>query len=387
MSALLSSPHTIEGSSQSLINALPTLKEFKTTLSPSTRGAWAISDTRALVRRVLDNEEDRLLVIVGPCSIHDNDSVLEYANRLAALKEELEDKLILTMRVYVEKPRTTVGWRGLLNDPHLDGTFDMTEGIIRTRKLLCQIADLGIGAVSEVLDPVAAQYYSDLLCFAAIGARTTESQPHRALVSGLGIPAGFKNGTNGSFQIAFDAMQSASASHSFIGINDDGQGCVVKTPGNPDTVLILRGGRNNEAGYVPNYFAVDTKGALDYLRKQGLPERLIIDCSHANSYYDPLKQKDVAYSVAKQRADGNLALKGIMLESHLCTGKQSLPKDLSDLSELKYGVSITDGCLGWEETETLLRTLAGDSKNLPSTEKLLHPYSDTSSPASLWGAD
>jgi 3-deoxy-7-phosphoheptulonate synthase len=363
-------------------NTLPSLHQLKETLSPSVRGAAVIRENCDLVRRVLNHEDNRLLVVVGPCSIHDYDSVIEYADKLAALKEELDTKLILTMRVYVEKPRTTIGWRGLLNDPHLDGSFDMNEGIVRTRKLLCEIADKGIGAVSEVLDPVAAHYYSDLLCFAAIGARTTESQPHRALVSGLGIPAGFKNGTNGSFQIAFDAMQSASASHSFIGINDEGQGCVVKTPGNPDTVLILRGGRNNETGYVPNYFAVDTKGALEYLRKQGLPERLIVDCSHANSYYDPIKQKDAAYNVAKQRADGNLALKGIMLESHLHTGKQS---HKSSLAELQYGVSITDGCLGWEETASLLRSLAGDSAKLPSIERPLRVHSESST--SLWGAD
>jgi 3-deoxy-7-phosphoheptulonate synthase len=316
------------------------------------RGERATREAREAVRRILRREDDRLLVVVGPCSIHDAEAALEYAERLSRLQAECAGRLLFVMRVYLEKPRTTVGWRGLLNDPRMDGSFDMAEGLRRSRELLAEITDRGVPTATEVLDIAAPAYFSDLVSFAAVGARTTESQPHRALASGLPLPVGFKNGTDGSIQTALDAMISARESHGYLAPGEDGGLCEICTPGNPDTLLILRGGK----ACGPNYDPASVADAEARLTRLGLPPAIMVDCSHANSGSDPLRQGAALEAVARQRAEGNRALVGVMLESHLHTGKQALTHGGVGL---RYGVSVTDACLGWSETEDLLRTLAG----------------------------
>jgi 3-deoxy-7-phosphoheptulonate synthase len=291
--------------------------------------------------------DSRMLIIVGPCSIHDTSAALEYMTGLAELSTELSDKLLVVARAYFEKPRTTVGWRGLINDPRMDGTYDMAEGLRLARRLLVQITDMGLPVATELLDTATHDYYTDLVSFGAIGARTTESQPHRAMASGLPLPVGFKNATDGGVQVALDAMVSAGASHSYIGFDDDGQACVVKTHGNKDTSLILRGGRQSQ----PNFDRVSVARAVADLDRVGLPKALIVDASHANSGYDPMQQPFVAERVVTQRLEGESALRGIMIESNLFSGKQPISPNM------RYGVSVTDGCLGWDETAALLRRL------------------------------
>jgi len=301
---------------------------------------------RDTVQRILRREEQRLLVITGPCSIHDPKSALEYAQRLLALRPQVEDELFLVMRVYFEKPRTTVGWKGLINDPHLDGSYEVDSGIRAARRLLLDINCLGMPAASEFLDPIVPQFIADLVTWAAIGARTTESQTHREMASGLSMPVGFKNGTDGSLQIAIDAMLSAKHPHHFLGIDQNGAVSVVRTTGNVDGHVVLRGGRART-----NYDAASIADAGAQLRKAGLPDRLMVDCSHANSSKQHAKQEEVWQNLIAQKQAGCPPLIGVMLESHLHEGNQPIPKNLADL---KYGVSLTDACLSWEATERML---------------------------------
>jgi 3-deoxy-7-phosphoheptulonate synthase len=306
-----------------------------------------VSDARASARAILSGEDDRMLVIVGPCSIHDPESALEYAKRLAELSLEVSDRLLIVMRVYFEKPRTTVGWKGLINDPHLDESFDISAGLSLARKLLLDILDLGLPAATEFLDPIVPQYIADLISWAAIGARTTESQTHREMASGLSMPVGFKNATDGSVQTAIDAMGSSRTAHNFLGIDQDGATSIIKTAGNPDSHVVLRGGRNG-----PNFGPGDVQAAREALRKAGLHPALMVDCSHANSGKDPKRQPEVWRSLNEQRAAGASGLIGAMLESHIHFGAQPLG---SDPAKLQYGVSITDACMDWETTAALLR--------------------------------
>lgn len=302
---------------------------------------------RAAIRAVLEGHDDRLLVVVGPCSLHDPDSALEYAARLAELAPQVDDRLLLVMRAYVEKPRSTVGWKGLVYDPHLDGSGDMAEGLRLSRRLMLEMLELGLPLASELLQPMAAGYFDDLLGWAAIGARTSESQIHRELVSGLDLPVGFKNGTDGSLGIACDAMRSAAHGHRHFGLDELGHPALVETRGNADTHLVLRGGHGG-----PNFDAASVAAARQALERQGIAARIMVDCSHANSGKDPHRQPEVLASVLDQRLAGDASLRGVMLESHLFDGSQPLSGSLT------YGVSITDGCLGWAATEALLRDAA-----------------------------
>lgn len=302
---------------------------------------------RDTVRRILERKDERLLVIVGPCSIHDSKAALEYARRLAALRQELGDQLYILMRVYFEKPRTTIGWKGLINDPRLDGSNDMEMGLKIARRLLLDINDLGLPAATEFLDPITPQYLADLVSWSAIGARTTESQTHREMASGLSMPVGFKNGTDGGLQIAIDAMGAARHPHVFLGIDQEGRTSIVRTLGNPDGHVVLRGGRLRT-----NYDATSIGEATQQLLKAGLPPVLMVDCSHANSGKQHARQEEVWQSVVGQRASGNQALIGLMVESQLHEGNQAIG---SNPAELRYGVSITDACVGWETTARMLR--------------------------------
>lgn len=299
---------------------------------------------REQVRAVLDRDDPRLLVVVGPCSIHDPAAALEYARRLASLRDEVADRLLIIMRVYFEKPRTTTGWKGLINDPHLDGSCDMEFGLRTARQLLLDILSLGLPTATEFLDPITPQYTADLVSWAAIGARTVESQPHREMASGLSMPVGLKNATNGTVQSAVDALLTCRMPHCFLGIDQQGCSSIIKTRGNPDTHLVLRGG-----GGRTNYHPVEIAAATDYLRKAGLPERLLVDCSHANSGKDPRRQAEVWSTLQAQRTGGESPIIGAMVESFLEEGSQPFG------ASLRHGVSVTDPCLGWNETVALLR--------------------------------
>jgi len=301
---------------------------------------------RHAVQAVLRGEDPRVLIIVGPCSIHDDEAALEYGKRLAKLSEHVGDRILLVMRVYFEKPRTTVGWKGLVNDPHLDGSFDVSDGLHRARALLLKLNEMGVLAATEFLDSVVPQYIADLVSWAAIGARTTESQTHREMASGLSMPVGFKNGTDGNSQIAVDAMKTSRAGHAFLGIDTTGQTCVVHTNGNQYGHLILRGGTQGA-----NYEASMVTEVQQRLEDAGLPSGILVDCSHANSEKDYMRQSIAFRDVVKQRVDGNEGLVGLMVESHLNPGNQKLG---DDPAKLEYGVSITDACIGWDETEELL---------------------------------
>lgn len=305
-----------------------------------------IADTRRRIHRILRGEDDRLLVIVGPCSIHNPDAAIEYARKLQAVRARYRDQLEIVMRVYFEKPRTTVGWKGLINDPHLDGTCDITQGIQLARTILLNINGKGLPCATELLDPVTPQYIADLLSWTAIGARTTESQIHREMASGLSMPVGFKNGTDGSLQTAIDAMTAARSEHSFLGIDPDGFTSIISTTGNPDGHVVLRGGRVRT-----NYDAQSIADAVAALDKAKLPPRLMVDCSHANSGKQHAKQEEVWNSVIAQRAEGNQFITGVMVESFISEGSQPLKAP----ADLKYGVSITDACIDWNTTERILR--------------------------------
>jgi 3-deoxy-7-phosphoheptulonate synthase len=329
------------------VSRLITPAQIKDQLPAKSNHLELVCESRATARAILRGADGRMLVVVGPCSIHDAESARDYARRLAVLSREVADRYFIVLRVYFEKPRTTIGWKGLMNDPHLDDSCDVAHGIALARKLLLECLDLGLPTGTEFLDPIMPQYIADLISWAAIGARTTESQTHREMSSGLSMPVGFKNGTDGSIQTAIDAMKSASAPHSFLGIDQDGATSIVKTSGNPDSHVVLRGGRAG-ANYHPHQVAA----SCEALRKAGLRPSLMVDCSHANSGKDPARQKDVWKSILAQREGGRREIIGAMVESHIHGGNQPLGISPADL---KYGVSITDACLDWESTEALLR--------------------------------
>jgi 3-deoxy-7-phosphoheptulonate synthase len=312
----------------------------------------AVVRGRGEVGNVLDGSDDRMLVVVGPCSVHDPAAALDYAERLAGAARRLQADLLIAMRVYFEKPRTTTGWKGLINDPHLDGSLDVNTGLRMARQLLLEVLDYGLPVGTEFLDPITPQYIADAVSWGAIGARTTESQTHRQLSSGLSMPVGFKNRTDGNVQVAVDAVRAAAASHAFAGIDDAGAPAILYTKGNPDGHVILRGGRG-----APNHRADGVAAALELLRGSGLRERLVIDASHDNSAKDPGLQVLAAGEIADQVADGNAAIAGVMLESFLVEGRQ----DLGD-EELVYGQSITDPCLDWEATVSILDQLASAAR-------------------------
>ncbi|MCL4218377.1 MAG: 3-deoxy-7-phosphoheptulonate synthase [Candidatus Hydrogenedentes bacterium] len=323
--------------------------ELKERLPMSAKANTTVVEGRKTVIDILNGTDRRLMAVVGPCSIHDEKAALEFAQRLRGLAEELEEQIFVVMRVYFEKPRTIVGWKGLINDPHLDGSFDIAAGLHLGRKLLLDINELGLPAGTEMLDPISPQYMADLVTWASIGARTTESQTHRQMASGLSMPVGYKNGTDGNLTIAVQAMQAGLQAHSFLGIDGAGRTCVVNTNGNPWGHLILRGGAEG-----PNYDAKSVAWAIDTLRKAEVSTSMVVDCSHANSAKDYRKQPDVWRNVISQRVEGNDHLVGMMLEANLVEGKQ----ELADPAGLIYGVSVTDGCVGWETTESLLRLAA-----------------------------
>ena len=307
--------------------------------------------SRREVADIVTGRDDRLLAITGPCSVHDEKACIEYAGRLAELAGELSDRLLIVMRVYFEKPRTTVGWKGLINDPELDGSYNIPEGLRRARSFLLQVGELGLPAGTEFLDPFIPQYVADLVSWGAIGARTAESQTHRQMASGLSMPVGFKNGTGGSIQLAIDGVVAAKVPHAFLGIDGSGAGAVVDTVGNDSCHIVLRGGSDG-----PNYGAEFVAVAQNLLRQSGERENVVIDCSHANCGKDHLKEPIAFKDVLQQRVDGNKGIVGVMLESHLNAGNQSLGASKDDL---EYGVSITDPCVDWETTEDLLREAHG----------------------------
>jgi 3-deoxy-7-phosphoheptulonate synthase len=315
---------------------------------PLTETASAtVAQGRERVVRILQLADPRLLVVVGPCSIHDEKAALEYATRLNELRHQVSDRMEIVMRVYFEKPRTTIGWKGLINDPHLDGSHDIEAGLKIARRLLLEITNMGLPTATEFLDPIVPQYIADLVTWAAIGARTTESQTHREMASGISAPVGFKNATDGSLQIAIDALGAARSPHSFLGMDADGVTSIVRTTGNPDGHVVLRGGRAR-----PNYDAESIREAEAALKKSGLPAVLMVDCSHANSGKQHTRQEDVWRSVIDQRIAGTRSLIGMMVESNLHEGNQPFPRPAR---ELQYGVSITDACINWETTERMLR--------------------------------
>jgi len=328
------------------LEVLPTPEEIKQRLPLSETAANAVFQARETIKRILDRQDPRLFVVVGPCSIHDVVAARDYARRLKALADEVQDTLFLVMRVYFEKPRTTVGWKGLINDPRMDDTFRIDEGLQVARDLLLELAELGLPAGTEALDPIIPQYIHDLIAWTAIGARTTESQTHREIASGLSTPVGFKNGTNGSLEVAINALQSVASPHSFLGINQFGQSAVIRTLGNRYGHMVLRGGDR------PNYDSVSIALCEKALRDKKLPVNIVVDCSHANSFKDPAMQPLVMRDCVHQIMEGNRSIVGVMIESNLGAGNQSIP---ADRSQLKYGVSVTDACVDWATTETMLR--------------------------------
>ena len=312
----------------------------------SEQASQFVSDSRSHIKNILQGKDRRLMVVVGPCSIHDPDGALEYGRRLASLANELSDQLFLIMRVYFEKPRTTVGWKGLINDPDMNGTHLISKGLGIARGLLCRLTAMKLPVANEMLDPITPEYLADQLSWGAIGARTTESQTHREMASGLSFPIGFKNGTDGNLQIALDAMKAALSQHSFLGINREGLSSIIRTTGNPDVHIVLRGGKE------PNYHPEDIAATEEMLKKSGLLPTIMVDCSHGNSNKDHRRQTLVLDEVLSQIEAGNKSISGVMIESYLEEGNQPTP---TDPSQLKYGVSITDKCIDWATTEQALR--------------------------------
>jgi 3-deoxy-7-phosphoheptulonate synthase len=330
------------------------IKEFTPLISPDAlkeelpitqASTQTVLNGRKVIQDIIIRKDPRMMVITGPCSIHDAQAAIEYAQRLSRLQQRVHDTLYLVMRVYFEKPRTTVGWKGLINDPHLDGSYDMISGLKKARRLLGDITALGLPTATELLDPFIPQYIAGLVCWAAIGARTTESQTHREMASGLSMPVGFKNGTDGNLSVAVNAMIAASAPQHFLGIDHNGKASVVSTKGNPFTHLVLRGGRR------PNYDSCSIREVVEMLREKKLPEAAVVDCSHANSRKHFKEQAVVWNDVVSQRAAGAEVIVGLMLESNLNEGQQ---KNTGDLNTMEYGVSITDACISWEMTEDLI---------------------------------
>ena len=337
----------------SSMRELITPKKIISELPMSTRAVETVVETRQEIINILNRKDKRLLLIVGPCSIHDVAAAHEYAERLLAVKKDVSENILIIMRVYFEKPRTVIGWKGLINDPDLDNSFNINKGIKIARKLLIDLAEMGVPSGHEYLDLISPQYVSDLVCWGAIGARTTESQSHRELASGLSCPVGFKNGTDGGIQIAIDAIKAASKEHNFLSVTKEGKSAIFSTTGNKDCHIILRGGKNT------NYGAQDVKAVSKALDKNSLDPQIMIDASHANSQKDFQKQRLVAEDIAEQILNGNKNIFGIMLESNLLEGKQ----DISNKNNLVYGKSITDACIGWDETEELIRLLSDASKS------------------------
>ena len=311
----------------------------------SASGSEFVAASRDQIKNILHGKDPRLMVVVGPCSIHDPKAALDYAERLARLSRQVSDQLFLIMRVYFEKPRTTIGWKGLINDPDMDGTHLISKGLGVARGLLCKMTELKLPVATEMLDPITPEYLADMLCWGAIGARTTESQTHRELASGLSFPIGFKNGTDGNLQIAIDAMIAALHPHSFLGINREGLTSIIQTTGNPDVQIVLRGSKK------PNYYPEDIKKSEEMLEKNKLFPTIMVDCSHGNSEKNHEKQPLVLENVIGQILAGNRTISGVMIESFIEGGNQPIPKDLS---QLKYGLSITDRCIDWKTTERIL---------------------------------
>lgn len=328
------------------IQTLITPAELKAELPLNDQAYQTVLNGRATVRHILDGQDKRLFVVIGPCSIHDPAAALEYAARLKVLSEKVKDTLYIIMRVYFEKPRTTVGWKGLINDPDMNDSFNIEKGLRIGRQLLLQLNEMGLPCATEALDPNSPQYYQDLISWSAIGARTTESQTHREMSSGLSSPVGFKNGTDGGLTVATNAMQSVKHGHSFLGLNDQGQVSVIRTKGNPYAHVVLRGGNGK-----PNYDAGSVADAENALSKAKVSNKIMIDTSHANSNKDPYLQPLVLKNITEQILDGNKSIVSIMVESHLKGGRQDIPANLCDL---EYGQSVTDGCIDWETTEKAL---------------------------------
>jgi 3-deoxy-7-phosphoheptulonate synthase len=347
---------------------LPTPQQLIAELPLDARVTDVVERGRDEVRAIMDGVDDRLLVIVGPCSIHDPKAALEYARRLVSQAEKHKEDLLIVMRAYFEKPRTTVGWKGLINDPRLDGSHDMETGLRTARQFLQQVTALGLPTATEFLEPISPQYMADLISWGAIGARTTESQIHRQLASGLSMPIGFKNGTDGDLQVAIDACGAAGAAQAFLGIDGEGRAALVATAGNPDTHVILRGGRKG-----PNYSAADVESASGKLAAKALNPRLIVDASHANSGKSHHRQAEVALEIGAQLEDGGQsahAIAGVMLESFLVGGAQNLDvaEHAAGRSELVYGQSVTDACMDWEVSVSVLNQLAASARKRRSAE-------------------
>lgn len=348
------------------IRPLPSPNEYRKRLPITDSITETVARGRKAIADILSGQDDRLLIIAGPCSIHDTQAGLEYAGRLKELADRFQDRLLVAMRVYFEKPRTTVGWKGLVYDPYLRGSIDISEGLHMAREFLLKVADMGLLATTEFLDPITPQYLADLMAWAAIGARTSESQTHRQMASGLSMPVGFKNGTGNSIQLAVDAVVSAQAGHGFLGVDSEGQAAVVITKGNPDCHVVLRGGTRG-----PNYDTDSIAEAVALTQRAGVRTQLVVDCSHGNSDKDYTRQSVAFRSAVEQRLNGNANIVGLMLESHLIEGSQKL--DESDPSKLQYGISITDSCIGWEETVDLLTetysALSGSKTAAQSTRR------------------
>ena len=335
---------------------LITPEALKQEMPLTEKAAATVTEGRQTIYDILDGKDHRLFVVVGPCSVHDAEAARDYARRLKALADELSDTLYIVMRVYFEKPRTTVGWKGLINDPHLNDSFDIEQGLHLGRRLLLDIAELGLPTATEALDPISPQYLQDSISWSAIGARTTESQTHREMSSGLSMAIGFKNGTDGSLDVAINAMKSVSHPHSFLGIDQQGQVAIVRTRGNQYGHAVLRGG-----GGKPNYDSVSVALCEQALEKAGLRKSIMVDCSHANSNKDPAIQPLVMQDVTHQILEGNRSIQSLMVESNINWGNQSIPDNLDDL---KYGVSVTDACIDWETTEKALRDMRNKLKDV-----------------------
>jgi 3-deoxy-7-phosphoheptulonate synthase len=338
------------------LSVLITPQGLKDKLPLTDKAVESITEGRRVIRNILDGSDKRIFVVIGPCSIHDTQAALDYARRLKVLSEKLKDSIYIVMRVYFEKPRTTVGWKGLINDPHLNDSFQIEEGLHIARKLLIDISEIGLPLATEALDPISPQYLQDLISWSAIGARTTESQTHREMSSGLSCAVGFKNGTDGGLEVATNALKSVSHSHSFLGINSQGEVSIIKTSGNQYGHIVLRGG-----GGKPNYDSVNIKQCEQALEKSGLKANIMVDCSHENSSKDAAIQPLVAKDVTHQIVDGNKSIVGLMIESNIEFGNQKMTQNPEDL---KYGVSITDACIDWQQTEDCLLEMRDKLKDI-----------------------
>ena len=338
------------------ITTLITPDQLKQEMPISEAAVSCVQEGRQVIRDILDRKDNRIFVVIGPCSIHDIDAAKDYAARLKALAEKVSDSLYLVMRVYFEKPRTTVGWKGLINDPYMNDSFKIEEGLHIARRLLQDLSEMGLPLSTEALDPISPQYLQDLITWSAIGARTTESQTHREMASGLSSSVGFKNGTDGSLSVATNALMSVANPHRFLGINQQGSVAIVTTQGNPYGHIVLRGG-----GGKPNFDSVNVSLAEQALAKAGLAQNIMIDCSHENSSKDPALQPLVMENVTNQILEGNQSIIGLMVESNIKHGRQNIP---ANLDELEYGQSVTDGCISWDETETAILTMHEKLKNV-----------------------